>query len=140
VNICNRLILIVIAFSIPLVSYSTVYIVTNQASGVTMMDKQVKRAFLGKIKQWKNGVSVDVCLEEANEEERNKFYSSVLGKTPSAYKAYWNRLLFSGKAAPPKTFGSQQELMSFVASKKGAICFTTSTESVPDNVTVLGER
>ena len=117
--------------------YSSTVIIANKASGLTSIDKNVKNAFLGKAKNWPNGVSIEACLEEADAAEMTTFYSSVLKKSPAAFRAYWNRLLFSGKAPPPKEFSDRRELIAFVDRTKGAVCFTTSAEGITDKITIL---
>ncbi len=133
----NKLVFTLLMVSLSQGAFAATIIIANKATGLTTIDKQVKRAFLGKVKQWGNGVAVNACLEEAGDDAMADFYKSALGKSPSAYQAYWNRLLFSGKAAPPQTFSDRRELISFVVNNKGAICFTTSADSLPDNIVVL---
>ncbi len=40
--------------------------------------------------------------------------------------AYWQGLVFSGKASPPPTVGSDQEVVSFVRSTPGAVGYVSA--------------
>ncbi len=46
---------------------------------------------------------------------REAFNDKVLGKSSSQLKAYWSRLIFTGKGTPPKESGSDADVVSLVA-------------------------
>ena len=52
---------------------------------------------------------------------REQFYSKVAGKQAAQVKAAWSRLVFSGKATPPKELGSSADVKKFVAANPDAI-------------------
>ncbi|MBY0234235.1 MAG: phosphate ABC transporter substrate-binding protein, partial [Burkholderiaceae bacterium] len=52
---------------------------------------------------------------------REQFYTKVTGKQAAQVKAAWSRLVFSGKATPPKEMASSAEVKKFVAANPDAI-------------------
>jgi ABC-type phosphate transport system substrate-binding protein len=71
-----------------------IVVVVNPAS--TLTKEQVPDVFLGK-----NTSSTPVDLPESSP-VRAAFYSKATGKEAAQVKAAWARLVFSGKAQPPK--------------------------------------
>jgi len=60
----------------------------------------------------------------------------VLKKSASQLKAYWSKLLFTGKGTPPKEIGSDAEMVSLVASNPNMIGFVDAA-AVNDSVKVV---
>jgi ABC-type phosphate transport system substrate-binding protein len=55
--------------------------------------------------------------------ESELFYSRLTGKTTSEIKAYWARLIFTGRAKPPILAKSQDEAIRIVMEKQGALAY-----------------
>ncbi len=123
-------------------SYAGSQVIANIGTGLSAIDQQtLKKAFLGKIPQWPNGTTLTSCIDESDTAALNVFTRKHLGKSPSAFDAYWSRMLFSGKAIPPKPFESKTSILSYVSNTAGAICFISSQVlKMPDNVVLLLEE
>ena len=50
-----------------------------------------------------------------NAPERTEFHKAVTGKSTSQFKAYWAKMVFSGKGVPPKELASPAEMKSTLA-------------------------
>ena len=94
--------------------------------------KQAKRIFLGKTTIWKTGDTVIPCLQGGTGEDsaNGYFYNSVVKKSVSRYERYWNKQLFSGNGIAPKQFSTADEVVQYVKSNKGALCFVVKTKDV----------
>ena len=57
---------------------------------------------------------------------RDAFYRKVAGKSPSAVKAYWNQLIFSGREVPPVAKTSDEDVVAFVHSNPGALGYVAA--------------
>jgi hypothetical protein len=57
-------------------------------------------------------------------------------KTPSQFKSYWKKLVFTGKGSAPKSFHTDAEVIRYVAETPGAISYISS-ETRPENVKIL---
>jgi hypothetical protein len=59
---------------------------------------------------------------------REQFYTKATGKTSAQVKAIWARLIFSGKAMPPKELGSAVDVKKFVAGDSEAIGYIQKSD------------
>lgn len=86
---------------------------SNPAS--SMSAEQVADVFLGK-----STALAPVDLPESSA-VRGEFYQKVTGKDAAQVKAVWTRLIFTGKATPPKEVGSSADVKKTVAGDPKAI-------------------
>ena len=62
---------------------------------------KVAKMFLKQLKRWDHGVRVLPIDLEAKSEIRKAFTKSVHSKSITAIKSFWQRMIFSGRDAPP---------------------------------------
>lgn len=96
-------------------------IVNPKNSAATMTADQVASIFLGKANTLPSGASAMATDLPESSGVRDQFYSKVTGKQAPQVKAAWSRLVFSGKATPPKELASAAEVKKFVAANPDAI-------------------
>jgi ABC-type phosphate transport system substrate-binding protein len=82
--------------------------------------EDVRAVFLGDKTTWSDGKPIKIVVLEEGASHK-AFLREVLGKTPAQFDTYWKKMVFTGKAAIPKTCGDTQELLDFVARQPGAI-------------------
>ena len=103
-------------------AFAQVAVVVGPTSPVASMTaEQVSGIFLGKSNTLPTGgtaVPTDLPDSAAT---RELFYTKVTGKSTAQVKAAWSRLVFSGKATPPKELASSAEVKKFVASNPDGI-------------------
>lgn len=92
-----------------------VAVIVNPKNASTLSAEQVSNIFLGKSNEL-----VGVDLSDGNP-VRDAFYHKVTGKDGAQLKAYWAKLVFTGKAQPLKEFASDAEVKKFVASNPTGI-------------------
>lgn len=97
---------------------------------------EATRLFLKKDKSFKNGVKVNPIDQVAGSRLREMFYTKVANKNESQLTSYWSRMIFTGKAAPPRALDSDESVISAVADNSGAIGYI-DTRSVDKRVKVL---
>lgn len=93
---------------------------SNPASA--MSAEQVADVFLGK-----STALAPVDLPESSP-VRGEFYQKVTGKDAAQVKAMWARLIFTGKATPPKEVGSSADAKKAVAADPKAIAYIEKGE------------
>lgn len=81
---------------------------------------QVSRLFLGQTDQLPNGAKA-VPLGVAGDTE-DQFSREILKKSPEQVEKYWARMIFTGKAKPPRQVKSA-EVKAAVAGTPGAISY-----------------
>lgn len=111
-------------------------VIVAKDSNFTVTKDEVPRLFLGKLKEFGDGtVAIPVYAQDENP-IHDEFNDKVLKKSAGKLKAYWSKLLFSGKGSPPEAFASDAEIIAEVIASKGTIGYI-SKKSVNDSVKVL---
>lgn len=100
-----------------------------------LSQKQLKRIFLGKTTIWNNGDAIIPCIHSYQGTVSQYFYKIIVKKSVAKYKRYWNKQLFSGNGIAPKQFSTVEEIVSYVKSNKGALCFVDNINNTNINGT-----
>lgn len=89
------------------VAWADVAVVVSSKSKVGELTRsQVAEIFLGKLSTFPDG-SQAIPLEQTDGSVgREEFHSKFTNKTTAQLKAYWSKMVFSGKGAPPKEVGT----------------------------------
>ncbi|ARU59412.1 ABC-type phosphate transport system, periplasmic component [Oleiphilus messinensis] len=117
-------------------SFADVAIVINPGKDVTLNEKDISRIFLAKVKTFPDGteiVPVDLPLTSA---QRQLINSNLINKTESQVRAYWSKLVFTGKGLPPKELESQEAVKQMIASNANVIGYIDAA-LVDDTVKVV---
>jgi len=96
-------------------------IVNPKSPTASMTADQVASIFLGKSNTLPSGATAAAVDQPESAAVREQFYTKVTGKQAAQVKAAWSRLVFSGKATPPKELASSAEVKKFVAGNADAI-------------------
>ncbi len=111
-------------------------VIVNASNPVASMSRdEATQLFLKKVTHWSSGKVVQV-VEPAPGPLRDAFYREVAGKSPSAMKAYWNQLIFSGREVPPVSKTSDGDVVAFVRSNPGALGYVAAGSETPGVKTV----
>jgi len=99
-------------------------VVVNARSGVERLSQDdVINIFLGRYRRLPNGgVAVPVDQPDGSL-IKGEFYRRLVNKDVNEINAYWSRLIFSGKTAPPKKANHAAEVASFLISNPGGIAY-----------------
>lgn len=96
-------------------------IVNPKSPTATMTADQVSAIFLGKSNTLPSGAAAQAADLPESAATREQFYSKVTGKQSAQVKAAWSRLVFSGKATPPKELATAADVKKYVAANPDAI-------------------
>ena len=114
-----------------------VAVVVNKANpSASLTANVVADIFLNKASSFPAGGSASPVDLKEGEATRDEFYDKVSGKSAAQMKAYWSRLIFTGKGKPPASVGSAAEVLQKVASDPSAIGYVDAG-SVNDSVKVV---
>jgi ABC-type phosphate transport system substrate-binding protein len=111
-------------------------VVVNPANGDALDATAISKIYLGKLKKFPSGASVVAVNQKAGSAGKVEFDKKVTKKSASQIKAYWAKLMFSGKGKPPKEVGSDSDVKSFIAGEPNGIGYIDES-SVDDSVKVL---
>lgn len=111
--------------------------VVSAKNPVTALSKnQVVDIFLGRTSRFPDGTpAVPIDQVEASA-ARDEFYASFVGKSPAQLKAYWSKIIFTGRGQPPKEVASSAEVKKLIAGNPNAIGYIEQN-MVDDSVKVL---
>lgn len=107
-----------------------VVIVSSKSTATTMTADDISNIYLGKSTAMK---PVDNATPV-----RAQFYTAVAGKDEAQVKAIWSKLVFTGKATPPKELTSSAEVVKAVAADPNAIGYVEKS-AVDGSVKVVYE-
>ncbi len=93
----------------------------------TLAKIDVKNIFLGRKTQWSNGTPIKIVLL-MKDDVHETFCKTYLRKTPSQFKAYWRRMVFSGMGQIQQFFGSEKEIIEFIAQTEGSVGYVFSRD------------
>ena len=97
-------------------------VVVNVASAITRLSQDdVVNIFLGRYRRLPTGDTAIPIDQPENTAVRAEFYRKLVNKEPNEISAYWSRLLFSGKTAPPLQAVSGNDVVVLLADQPGGI-------------------
>jgi hypothetical protein len=100
-----------------------VVIVSAKNPVSTLRADQVAAIFLSQSGRFPGGaeaVPLDLALGSAL---RNDFYSAVAARTPALMKAYWTKMVFTGRGQPPRELASSAAVRRLVADNPAMIAY-----------------
>lgn len=98
-------------------------------SNTDTFDKgEISKIFLGKAKKFPSGETAMPVNLSDSDATRTAFDSGILGKDAGQLKAYWAKLVFTGKASPPKKVGSAAEAKTLVANNPNTIAYIPANQ------------
>jgi len=71
--------------------------------------EEAEQLYLGRLSSLRDGTPVRL-LDLAPGATRNAFYQGLIGKNPTQTRAYWSRIVFTGRARPPREVAGPEEL------------------------------
>ncbi len=121
----NRLGLFGIGFALSLcgavVKADVVAVVSAKSLITTLSMSQVADIFSGRVIRLPNGVNAFPVDQAEGSAVRDEFYSKVVGKTPAQIKAYWSKIIFTGRGQPPPIVSNSAELKKRISENPAAI-------------------
>ena len=117
-------------------AYADFAIIVNPSNESSFDESVISRIYTGKEKSFSNGNKIIPISQEPSSAATEQFNSKLLNKTSSQLKAYWSKLIFTGKGTPPKELENDSEVIKMVAANPDTIGFVSSS-AVSDNVKVV---
>lgn len=102
-----------LVLSVP--AYAEVVVVVNPANTEAVSKDQVANVFLGK------STAFTPIDQSDGSAIRGEFYKKVADKDAAQTKALWSKLVFTGKATPPKEVASSADVKKAVAANPKGI-------------------
>ncbi len=114
-----------------------VVIMSAKSPVASLRQEQVADIFLGQIASLPGGGEVVAVDNVIGSIERDEFYNKVTSKTRPLVKAYWTKMIFTGRGQPPKEVGGSAAIRKMVADNPGLIGYIDKSALDPSVKAVL---
>ena len=114
-----------------------VVIVSSKSPITALRPEQVADIFLGQIANFPGGTEAVALDQRLGSPERDEFYTKVASKTPPLVKAYWTKMIFTGRGQPPKEVAGSAAIRKMVADNPALIGYIDKSALDPSVKTVL---
>ena len=127
------------AATLPAFAQDVVPVVSAKSPLASLNNEQVADIFLGKTSRFPDG-SIALPVDQGEESPlREKFYAQFAGKSPAQVKAYWSKIIFTGRGQPPRQAADSVEVKRIVTDNPHAIGYIDARQ-VDSSVRVLAAR
>lgn len=110
-------------------------VVANKDLGLTCITSaDLFAVFTGKKRFWDSGEKVTFALFDGGDLQ-DRFLKEQVHKTPSQFKNYWTKMVFTGKGSMPEYLKTVDAVLTFVNAAPGAISFVPAPGG--NNVKIL---
>lgn len=120
-----------VGLGISAVSADVVAVVSSKSPVTTLSKNQILDIFLGKRTSFPDGSSAVPIDQTEGSAVRDEFYSKMAGMSPPQVKAFWSKIIFTGRGQPPKTVASSLEAKKLLVANPNAISYID--QSLVDN-------
>ncbi len=97
-----------------------VAIVHADSADASVSASDIKNMYLGKKSSWTDGTKVTIYTH-ADKTLNETFLKNNVKKTPSQFKAFWKKQVFTGKGRMPDKHADDAAMIKAIAAKKGAV-------------------
>jgi ABC-type phosphate transport system substrate-binding protein len=112
-----------LALSISAVSADVVAVVSSKSPITTLSKNQVMNIFLGKTTRFPDGSSAVPIDQSEGSAARDEFYSRFAEMSPAQVKAFWAKIIFTGRGQPPKSVATSLEAKQALIASPNAISY-----------------
>jgi len=116
-----------------------VAVVSAKSPVTSLTQSQVADIFLGKASRFPDGTQAIPIDQPEDTPVRDRFYTQVAGKSPAQVKAYWSKIIFTGRGQPPVQAANGVEVKKMIAQNPAAIGYIDST-LVDESVRVVSMK
>jgi ABC-type phosphate transport system substrate-binding protein len=101
-------------------------VIVHPDNPATSIDRRtLSDIFLKKQTSWPDGERTAPVDHAGRAAVRDEFTEAVHNKSLSAVRNYWQQLIFSGRGLPPPELDSDEAVVSFVLSHRGAVGYVS---------------
>lgn len=115
---------------------ANISVIVHPSNQLEMNPNEIARMFLGKMKSFpKGGIVLPINLAEGSL-PRKTFEKTILKKSSSQIRAYWSKLVFTGKGSPPREVENDAEMLKLIKANPSLIGYV-ATDSITPGVRVV---
>ena len=115
-----------------------IVVVVNPQNPVAMLGhRELVDIYMGRTQHFPNGALVLRLDQAPDSAVREAFYRALVNKSVGEVKAYWAKMLFTGRASPPQVVDSSTSVLNAVRENANAIGYLDSAD-VDGSVRIVG--
>jgi ABC-type phosphate transport system substrate-binding protein len=107
----------------PRLKADEVTVVSAKSAVTTLSKAQLADIFMGKTTRFPNGTQALPIDQSEGTAARDEFYATITGKSAAQMKAYWSKIIFTGRGQPPKAVASSGEAKKLVVASPNTIAY-----------------
>jgi len=115
-----------------------VVVVAANSNAPKLTSEQVSAIFMGTAKSFPNGDKAVPIDQSPGSPAYAEFYTQTAGRSEAQIKAYWSRMVFTGKGSPPQDAGDAAAVKKLVAANPNLVGYIDASQ-VDASVKVLSE-
>jgi ABC-type phosphate transport system substrate-binding protein len=105
---------------------ASITVIVHPSNNNDLNKSAITRLFLGKTKKFPDGTIAIPLNQDESKNITEEFNSKALKKSSSQLKAYWSKLVFTGKGTPPKNAEGNKAVLDIVAQNPNVIGYISS--------------
>ncbi len=109
-------------------AWCDIFVVVNKDSNISeLTQKQVTDIYMGRTQNFPDGSPAFPLDQASKSMVRENFYKTLVNKSPAQINAYWSRLLFTGRASPPRVISDAASLLNAIEQNPSAIGYVDAS-------------
>jgi ABC-type phosphate transport system substrate-binding protein len=113
-----------------------VVVVSANSPVGTLSKAQVEDLFSGRTIRFPDGEEAVAIDQPEGSAVRDEFYDKVFGKSAAQIKAYWSKIIFTGRGQPPRSVSNTIEMMKRISANPAAIGYI-DRDLINDSVRIV---
>jgi ABC-type phosphate transport system substrate-binding protein len=105
------------------VAADEIAVVSAKSTVTTLSKSQLVAIFLGKATRFPDGSQAVPIDQSEGTAARDEFYATVAGRSGAQMKAYWSRIIFTGRGQPPRAVANGSEAKKVVVANPNTIAY-----------------
>jgi len=114
----------------------TVLVCAVDSPIASLSREQAEQLYLGRSRELPGGIAVTL-VDLPPGPVRDDFYMQLTGKNPAQIRAYWSRMVFTGRALPPREARDVEEALDWLAANPRLIAYLPESAAGPEVRTLL---
>ena len=136
-SVCATLLFSLCLMSASEYSHSEISIVISNNNLNELSSADIRKIFLGKRTSFPDGNPATPINQQENSEITQQFNFIFLNRSPQQYKAYWARMVFTGKGHPPESSYSDDDIIALIKNDPSVISYIQSSSLTSDVKEIL---
>ncbi len=102
-------------------------VIVHASNPQTALERaQISKMFLKKKEGWEHGARVIPVDQLQESPVRAGFTAAIHGRGVATIKAYWEKMIFSGREVPPRELSSDEEVIAFVRGRPDGVGYVSA--------------